>query len=330
MKIAVIGAGAVGGTIAALLSRGGHSVQVTARGEHRAAIVSDGIRLTGAWGEFTARVSAAELLTTSPNLAFVATKAQDAETAIRDNAEMLAGIPLVVVQNGLESVAAARRAAPRSDIIGALALYAASFLSPGEISVTTAGSTYLGGPLLPTLSASRVLGAVMPVTVTSNFEGAQWTKLVVNQVNALPAITGVSVQEVISNHSLRLLMTESIREAIRVGQASGIEFEKVQGLSPLLLWLVGRAPVAVGQLLPLLMKARMGSRPNPGSTLQSIRRGQPTEIDYLNGAVVARGFLLGVPTPASERIVELVHEVESTGAFIPVDDVIARVGAANR
>lgn len=330
MKIAVIGAGAVGGTIAALLSRGGHPVQVTARGAHLAAIAADGIRLTGAWGNVTARVSAAELLTSCPDLAFVATKAQDAETAIQNNAKMLAGIPVVVVQNGLESVAAAKRAAPRSDIIGALALYAASFLSPGEIAVTTAGSTYLGGPLLPTLYASRVLGAVMPVTVTSNFEGAQWTKLIVNHVNALPAITGLSVQEVISNSSLRLLMTESIREAIRVGRASGIEFEKVQGLSPLLLSIVGRAPARVGQLLPLLMKARMGSRPNPGSTLQSIRRGQPTEIDYLNGAVVKRGASLGVPTPVSAQIVQMVHEVESAGAFLPADGVIRRASAARR
>ncbi|MGK2854385.1 MAG: ketopantoate reductase family protein [Microbacteriaceae bacterium] len=50
--------------------------------------------------------------------------------------------------------------------------------------------------------------------------------------------------------------------------------------------------------------------------MQSIRRGQRTEIDFLNGAVLRRGLLAGVPTPVSACIVALVHEVEDSGSFI--------------
>jgi 2-dehydropantoate 2-reductase len=327
MRVAVIGAGAVGGTIAALLERAGHSVDVTARGEHLAAIAANGLRLSGAWGEHTAHVNASPVLTRSPDLAIVTAKALDAEAALLANASMLVGIPVVVIQNGLRSVAVARRAAPRSDIVGGLALFAASLLSPGQVSVTTAGSTYLGGDLLPTLYASRVLGAVMPVTSTGNFEGAQWTKLIVNQVNALPAITGKSVQDVIADRRLRGVMTESMREAVLVGFARGVEFENLQGLSPRMLRLLVRLPPVVGQALPLLMRVRMGTTPNPGSTLQSIRRGQATEIDYLNGAVVDAGRELGVPTPVNERLVEMVHAVERSGEFIEPGAVLARIGA---
>jgi 2-dehydropantoate 2-reductase len=327
MRVAVIGAGAVGGTIAALLERAGHSVDVTARGEHLAAIAANGLRLSGAWGEHTAHVNASPVLTRSPDLAIVTAKALDAEAALLANASMLVGIPVVVIQNGLRSVAVARRAAPRSDIVGGLALFAASLLSPGQVSVTTAGSTYLGGDLLPTLYASRVLGAVMPVTSTGNFEGAQWTKLIVNQVNALPAITGKSVQDVIADRRLRGVMTESMREAVLVGFARGVEFEKLQGLSPRMLRLLVRLPTVVGQALPLLMRVRMGTTPNPGSTLQSIRRGQATEIDYLNGAVVDAGRELGVPTPVNERLVEMVHAVERSGEFIEPGAVLAKIGA---
>jgi 2-dehydropantoate 2-reductase len=327
MRVAVIGAGAVGGTIAALLERAGHSVDVTARGEHLAAIAANGLRLSGAWGEHTAHVNASPVLTRSPDLAIVTAKVLDAEAALLANASMLVGIPVVVIQNGLRSVAVARRAAPRSDIVGGLALFAASLLSPGQVSVTTAGSTYLGGDLLPTLYASRVLGAVMPVTSTGNFEGAQWTKLIVNQVNALPAITGKSVQDVIADRRLRGVMTESMREAVLVGFARGVEFEKLQGLSPRMLRLLVRLPPVVGQALPLLMRVRMGTTPNPGSTLQSIRRGQATEIDYLNGAVVDAGRELGVPTPVNERLVEMVHAVERSGEFIEPGAVLAKIGA---
>ena len=179
--------------------------------------------------------------------------------------------------------------------------------------------------MLPALYASKILGAVMPVRITDNFEGAQWTKLIVNHVNGLSAITGLSVQQVIADRRLRGIMTDTMREAVRVARASGIEFASLQGLSPRLLSVLDRGPASLGQILPLLLKRRMGSRPNPGSTLQSIRRGQPTEIDYLNGAVVQRGSRLGVPTPVSEQLVELVHEVERSGVFISPATVIERM-----
>lgn len=326
MRVAIVGAGAVGGTIAALLARGGHDVTVTARGDQLRAILDNGINLTGAWGDYTARVSASDVLTRSPELAIVATKAQDAESAMRQNVHWLNGVPVLVVQNGLDALVTARRVLPDADIMGGLALYAASYLSPGKVAVTTEGVTCLGGPVTGALYASRVLGAVMPVTLTDNFEGAQWTKLVVNHINALPAITGLSAQDVISDRGLRYIMTESMREAVRVGLAKDIEFEKVQGLSDRILKLMIRFPVAIGQLVPLAMKARMGTTPNPGSTQQSIRRGQATEVEYLNGAVVRAAVGTGVATPIEAGLVALVHEVERSGVFLEASEVVARLG----
>jgi 2-dehydropantoate 2-reductase len=60
----------------------------------------------------------------------------------------------------------------------------------------------------------------------------------------------------------------------------------------------------------------MGATPNPGSTLQSIRRGQLSEIDFLNGAVVAEARAIGRPAPINAMLTALVHEVEVRGAFL--------------
>jgi 2-dehydropantoate 2-reductase len=327
MQVGVVGAGAVGGAIAAVLARGGHAVEVTARGEHLAAIQEHGIRLTGAWGEHTALVRAATLLTQAPELVIVATKAQDAVAAIRENLRLLRGVPVIVVQNGLDGPANAKAASPTSDIIGALATFASSYLSPGEVNVTAGGPTYVGvtaGNDLPARYAVQVLDPVMPTSLVPNFVGAQWTKLVVNQVNALPAITGMSVQEVVSNLRLRHIMTASMRETVRVALANRIHFEKVHGLGHRGLRMFSMLPLWLGQALPAVMSAQMGSTPNPGSTLQSIRRGQPTEIDALNGAVVRAAEARKHHAPLNAKLVDLVHEVEASGTFLTEDEVTDR------
>lgn len=326
MRIAVVGAGAVGGTIAALFDRAGHEVEVTARGDHAASVLREGLRLSGVWGEHTARVQVGPELQRRPELAFVTTKANAADSAMRPAARMLDGIPVVVVQNGLESVTTARNALPRSPVIGALALFAASFLSPGSVQVTGPGSTYLareGGDSMPSLFAERTIAEVMPVRVVNNFVGAQWTKLLINQINAFPAITGLSAQEIIAHPGLRLALTRSMRETALVGFASGVRFAPVQGVTDRLLRLFVRVPERMAQVLPRRLGHRMGVVPNPGSTLQSIRRGQPTEVDYLNGAVVRAAAAIDGSAPINAQLVRMVHAVERTGQFIRPPDLIA-------
>jgi 2-dehydropantoate 2-reductase len=329
MRIAVLGAGAVGGTLAALLARAGHSVDVTARGEHLAAIRAAGLRLEGGWGSYIARVDASETLTARPQLALLATKALDAAAALSDSAAVLERVPLVVVQNGLGGLRVAHEQLPGSPLMGGLALFAASYLSPGEVEVTGPNPLILGaGPgcdAATLASAAAVLRTALPVEVTPDIEGAQWTKLLINHVNALPAMTGLSVQEVVADPRLLRAMTASMRETVRVARRLGVRFGTVQGVSGAILNLIGVAPLKLGEAFPRLLARRMGDVPNPGSTLQSIRRGRLTEIDFLNGAVVSAAHAAGLEAPVNERIVELVHEVERTGRFLTPDEVASHL-----
>jgi 2-dehydropantoate 2-reductase len=320
VRIAVIGAGAIGGTIAALLDRQGHDVEVTARGDHLEAIQACGIQLSGGWGEHIALVAAAGKLSVKPDLAFLCTKAQDAAVAITSNRHLLGGVRFVVVQNGLDGLDTAASLLPDSECMGALALYAANYTEPGRIKVTATGPTYFGAgtsePSKAVRETALMVDSAMPSIATGNFVGCQWSKLIVNQVNAAPAITGLSVQECVADSRVRRLMTASMREAVRIGFASGVRYGEVQGLSNSLLRTFARAPLALGEALPRLMARRMGSTPNLGSTLQSLKRGQRTEIDYLNGAVVAAAAQIGRSAPVNATLVNLVHEVERTGAFV--------------
>src|SRR6185437_325894 len=229
----------------------------------------------------------------------------------------------------LGGLVVARRLLPDAPILGGLALFAASYLEPGRVTITGANPMIVGsasGTNHAVLEAvAAVLRDALPIEVTGDIEGAQWTKLLINHVNALPAITGLSVQQVIADPGLRQVMTASMRETVRVARRLGVRFGKVQGVNGRVLGAIGSAPLAFGAWFPKTLGSRMGSVPNPGSTLQSIRRGQLTEIDFLNGAVVAAAKQGGVEAPINEQIVALVHEVERTGAFLTPQEVVERV-----
>lgn len=323
MRIGIIGTGAIGGTIAALLHRAGHEVHVTARGDGLTAILERGLLFDGAWGSHVAHVTASELLAETPELAFVCTKAQDAEAAIRQNAQRLRGITVVIVQNGLEALELAGGILHESELVGGLALFAAQYVEPGHVTVTAAGSTYLGdGAGEPTDAARRaaaLLASVMPAAATRNFLGAQWSKLVVNMVNAMPALTGLSVQETIRDRRLGRVVTASMRETTRIGFARGVHYANMQGLSNPLLRVFSVLPLWAARALPGLMARRMGPVPNLGSTLQSRRRGRSTEIDYLNGAVVRAAEAAGRPAPVNSAIVAAVRDLERDGTFLSRD-----------
>lgn len=337
MRIGIIGAGALGGTFAALLSRAGQDVEVAARGAGLAAIREGGIRLSGGYGEAHVHPAASERLTVRPDLVLVCTKAQDAAAALLASGATIDGVPVVVVQNGLDGVATAERVLPRSSCMGMLSIIAANYTEPGAVRVTTTAASYLGRPMTggagdagahgdPDEEVRRIaalLSEAVPVVAIGNFRGAQWTKLVVNMLNAVPAIVGRSVQDVVDDRRLRRVVAASMRETVRVGVARGIRFGSLQGLGDRRLRFFARLPLRLGQVLPWSMRVRMGDVPNLGSTQQSLRRGQLTEIDFLNGAVVREADAMGLDAPVNRALVELVHEVERTGASLPAERVLA-------
>ncbi len=286
--------------------RDGHDVEVTARGENLAAIQASGIRLTGGWGDFTAAVTAGEHARhTAPELAIVATKAQDARAAILANARLLNGVPVLVVQNGLEGVSADRaRCSPGRTSLGGLAMYASSLVEPGHIAITTPGP-HLHRRRCATCrrgTRQRAERRRCPPSSCDNFVGAQWTKL--DRQPGQRAARDHRPQRAGGRRERRAAShpdPQHARERARrpcpghpVRAAAGTQRPRDCGL-------FARTPLRLAESLPRLMARRMGATPNPGSTLQSIRRGALTEVDYLNGAVVDAARALGSHSTRQRR-----------------------------
>jgi 2-dehydropantoate 2-reductase len=308
---------------------------VTARGEHAEAIAAGGgLRVDGGWGEWTAAMQLVVGTPTVPlDLIVLATKAHDSATALMPW-QACDGTPVLVMQNGLGGDDAVRIALPHSPVAAGLALFAVSLAAPGHITVTGPNGLTLGGDAAAIAVAEPFLRSVLPadgtaeLVLSDDIRGAQFTKLLINQVNALPAITGLSVQQTIADPSLRAILARGMVETVAVGEAHGVRWGRIGAVDADAVAAVRTGGTAAAATLALHLAAGMGDVPNPASMLQSLRRGRTTEVDAINGAVVAEGARLGVPTPVNAALVALVHRVELSGTFLSPYDAATLVPAS--
>ncbi len=326
IRIAVIGAGAVGSALGALLHRAGQKVVLIARPDHVAAIRKNGLQVDGHMGSFNVSVEAAEALDFRPDLALLTVKTQDVVAAVKTHQAFLSEVPVVTFQNGIRGDQLVATILPRERILSAVVLTHATYLSPGKVTVVYRGQLILGRPFgekdCQLEDAAHVLNQAIPIRVTGNIQGAHWLKLIVNLNNALPAITNQTMNQVYANAFLRNLAVGLMREGLRVIDRANIRLESLPQVSVALTKLVNWMPPGLaGRIAAAKVRQLTTEWPLWGSTLQSIQRGRPTEIDYLNGEIVELGKRYGEATPLNSKIVELVHQVERTGQFLSAEEI---------
>jgi 2-dehydropantoate 2-reductase len=325
VRIAVVGAGAVGSVVGGLLARAGEDVTLIGRHGHAEAVNRNGLRIDGALGQLHVRVPAAEQLDFRPDLVLLTMKTQAVAAAARALQPFLQGVPVLTMQNGVRSDELVAQVLGREQLLSSVVLFGATFLEPGRVTYSPRGALVLGIPFGPIDERARAIRALLakavPTRISANIAGAHWTKLIVNENNALPAVTGLSIQEVNRHPSLRRLSVLMMREAVETIGAAGIRLASLPRVPAAALTTVLRLPLPIATGVLRLSSVSLGRSPALGSTLQSVRRGEKTEIDYLNGEVVALGRRTGRPTPVNASVVDLVHQVEATGRFLTAEAV---------
>jgi 2-dehydropantoate 2-reductase len=326
MHVAVLGAGAVGSVLGSLLWRAGEDVVLVGRAAHVAAIRSAGLSVQGVLGGFRATPHAEERLRAKPDLVLLTVKTQDVVQALRENAQFLEGVPIVVLQNGLQAEALAATAVPAAQLISGIVALHAQYLTAGHVLLMQADGLLIGRPDgHPDATVERVravLDKAVPTSVSANILGARWTKLIVNLNNVVPALCDVSFKEAYRIPALRRLALGMMREGIVVGTRAGVRFESLPGTSVTLVKLAAVMPALLAGEVAARKAAKLETRwPLKGSTWQSLARGRSHEADYLNGEVVRLGRSLGVPTPLNARALALLEQVAARGGHLTVREV---------
>src|SRR5579883_513076 len=167
MRIAVVGAGAVGCYLAARLGDHGHDVTLIGRRQQVEAINGAGLRLYDNAGNlWRYHLRAREVLSTRPDLVLLTVKTQDVAAACREIAPLAAGVPVVAMQNGVRGDALAVEVLGREAVMGAVVMCAVSYVQPGEVTVQFPGWLVAGEPFGPprerTRAIVRALNAAVP------------------------------------------------------------------------------------------------------------------------------------------------------------------------
>jgi len=294
MKIAVMGAGAVGCYYGFMLARAGHDVVLIGRPQHVEAIERQGLRLEAQTFDEHLRVAVSTEASAvqRARLVLFCVKSNDTETGAAAIKPYLAADAVVLsLQNGVEN-ADRLRARLTQEVIAAAVYIGVEMAGPGHVRHHGRGELVIEPSEASDEVARALIAAGVPTEISDNVRGALWAKLILNcAYNALSAITQLPYGRLVQGGGVTAVMRDLVDECVAVAQADGVR-------------LPGDVDAAVRRIAETV----------PGqysSTAQDLARGKHSEIDHLNGLIVRRGAALGVATPANRLLHALVKLIES-------------------
>jgi 2-dehydropantoate 2-reductase len=300
-RIAVVGAGAVGGYFGGMLARAGAPVVFIGRPGFVDAVKRDGLFLDTV--QFQERVKAEAstdfAAVSRAELVLFCVKTTDTAETARELAKVVAPDTIIVsMQNGVDN-AEQIQAASGLRALPAAVYVAASVPASGTVKHVGRGDLVLG----PLNEATEKLASVfnragVPCRISENLAGELWTKLVWNcALNALSALGKVTYGEILASSDAKQLLEAVVHEVLAVAKAAGVQ---PAGLEDPKVALAGAYKVA---------EQMAATR---SSTAQDMMRGKKTEIDSLNGFIVRKSRELNIPTPVNHALFTLVKLAERT------------------
>ncbi len=304
--VVVLGAGAMGSLFGGLLAEGGLKVTlVDPWQEHIDNIKQNGLQIVGFGGDrfipIGATTNAAEI--ESADVVLVQCKANFNAAAAKSMQHLFTEASNTVAisfQNGLGNEEELATYFGEDRVLGGLTAQGANVEGPGVIRNHAELPSYIGemsGGISERVTeiAETLSGAGLPTEASASIRQDIWRKLMANiAISAVSGITGLNIGQIFNEHRADSVSYAALEEAIAVANASGVNLTADEAREIL-------AKIA----------GPNGTPGNKSSLRVDIENSRPSEIDYINGAVVLLAKKHGVPVPVNETLVTLVHAVQS-------------------
>jgi 2-dehydropantoate 2-reductase len=325
MKIAIIGAGAIGSVVAAYLTKSGKDVLLIGKKEQVDTVTRSGLHVKGARGEETFHIRLAEQLDGEYDLVIFTVKSQDIEDAYQANRDFLENGLILTSQNGVQADNMLSVHVDKKRLYGSIVMFGATYTQPGKVTFNFEGDWMIGKPFAPMdPTGHRIieeLSAAFKTVSSPDITGMKWCKLFVNFNNCIPALLGTSMQETFADLAMCRLSVRLLKEGLSIVKQANVAMESLPAFPVDRLFAMAAMPEE--QAAGIINKTLTGLSKEPlyGSILQSIKRGRTSEIDFINGEVVQLAKYMRNTAPLNELVVDLVHKVERTGKYLSAGEV---------
>lgn len=294
MKIAVMGAGAVGCYYGAMLARAGHDVTLVGRPAHVEAMNRDGLLLDfGTSQEYVSVTGSTDAASVAgAELILFCVKSTDTADAGQQIKPFVGRDTIILsLQNGVDN-AERLGGVLGQPVIPVVVYVATSMGGPGHVKHHGRGELVIGQSPQSQTVAGILRPAGIPVEISDNADGALWAKMILNcAYNALSAITQLPYGEVVKGEGVWDVMRNAVDECLAVARACNVT-----------------VPGDVWGAIEKIVETMPGQF---SSTAQDLARGKPSEIDYLNGYIMRKGAELGIATPTNLTLHALTRLRES-------------------
>jgi len=323
MKIAIVGAGAIGGLIAGYLSKEGIDVTLIGRRKDVLAIKENGLFIEGVRGKLVIPINVEDKLKNNADFIILAVKTQDIPSVLNDIPK---NIPILTVQNGVRAEEILSNYIPKEKIIGSVVMFGATYVESGRILHNFEGDWIIGKAFSKNdeevEKISNLLGKAFSIHITEGIKEMKWLKLFLNLNNCLPALIGKSMQETFSDLEICKLSIELLKEALMVIDKAGIRLKSLPDFPLERLYALKNMQLEEAARVFSNIMTNLSEEPLYGSILQSIKRKRPSEIDYINGEIASLGEKIGIEAPLNKKVVEMVHTVEKRGEFFESEEIL--------
>ncbi len=295
LRIAVMGAGAVGCYFGGMLARAGHHVTLIGRDEHVQAIRAQGLRIEARSFDEQVQLDASTdpSAVAGADVVLFCVKSTATESAGAQIRPHLAPHALVLcLQNGVDNAERLRTVLPDHAVSAVVVYVATEMAGAGHVKHHGRGELVIE-PVRGSEGAAEALRAAGITTdISNNVRGALWLKLILNSAyNAMSAIGRIPYGPLVQAPGVLAVIADVVAECRAVAGADGVS-------------LPGDVDTAVRRIAETMPSQY-------SSTAQDVMRGKPSEIDHLNGYVVRRGEALGIATPANRVLHTLVKLIEA-------------------
>jgi 2-dehydropantoate 2-reductase len=334
MKMIVIGTGPIGGIIGGRLARAGNDITfVDVDREHVAAIRVKGLQVDVPDGPFNVRIPIVfpDEIEGKFDIGFIAVRSNYTPDALNTVMPHLADNGLLVsLQNGINPPLLEERVGP-DRTLGVAIRMGCMRVAPGHVQTAIRGHLYVGhlhGRTTPQLkTVHALLNSVMPTQISDNILGVLWSKLTYTCLGYFGSLADTPLAISCADEKYRRLLVDFFAEVVAAGTADGVRFIPLAEYNPVDFHPANPFEKRLALVNEMAKAWKLDDRKGP---LRQIQKRVRTEVDFTLAHVVREGRRLSVATPLCQKLLQMIHELESEQRKLWMENYAELAAAAKR